>query len=130
MNRQELDKKLSPITSKLLNEKGYICMIDVFLELGFLSKKDLESWRMKRIPYLERCIQVNLGKINFIVKTVRKNCINGKLRESYTAYKSWGKGKKKTLRFSKSGDENIERAYSMHYLKPKTNKTKELNEES
>ena len=119
MNRQELGRKLSPLTSQLLNEKGYISMVDVFFGLGFLSKKDLESWRMKRIPYLERCIQVNLGKISFVVKTVRKNCINGKLRESYTVYKSWGKGAKKTLRFSKSGDKNIEKAYSTHYLKAK-----------
>ena len=128
MNRQDLDKKLSPLTSQLLNEKGYICMIDVLLALGFLSKKDLESWRMKRIPYLERCIQVNLGKVSFVVKTVRKNCINGKLRESFTAYKSWGKGKKKTLRFSKSGDKNIERTYSTHYLKPKTKQTEDGSE--
>jgi len=129
MNRQDLDKKLSPLTSKLLNEKGYIAMVDVFLGLGFLSKKDLESWRMKRIPYLERCIQVNLGKISFIVKTVRKNCINGKLKESFTAYKSWGKGKKKNLRFSKSGDKNIERAYSTHYLNPKEPEDKSEKEE-
>lgn len=119
MNRQDLDKKLSLLTSQLLKENGYICMVDIFLGLGFLSKKDLESWRMKRIPYLERGIQVNLGKISFIIKTVRKNCKNGNLRESFTAYKSYGKGKKKTLRFSKSGDENIERTYSTHYLKPK-----------
>ena len=127
MNREDLNKKMSFLTSQLLSEKGYICMIDVFIGLGFLSQKDLESWRMKRIPYLERCIQVNLGKVSYIVKTVRRNCMNGKLRESYTAYKSWGKGKKKTLRFSKSGDKNIEKAYSTHYLK--TNNTKELNEE-
>lgn len=120
MNRQDLDKKLSLLTSQLLSEKGYISMIDIFLGLGFLSQKDLESWRMKRIPYLERCIQINLGKVSFIVKTVRKNCINGKLRESSTAYKSWGKGKKKTLRFSKSDDKNIERAYSTHYLRQQT----------
>lgn len=125
MNRQDLDKKLSLLTSQLLSEKGYICMIDVFLGLGFLSQKDLESWRMKHIPYLEHCIQVNLSKVNFIVKTVQKNCRNGNLRESSTAYKSWGKGKKNTLRFSKSYDKNIEKAYSTHYLKPKIKKIEE-----
>ena len=127
MNRQDLEKRLSPLTSQLLSEKGYICMIDVFLSLDFLSQKDLESWRMKRIPYLEHCIQVNLGKVSFIVKTVRKNCIKGNLRESYTAYKSWGKGGGKTLRFSKSGDNNIEKAYSTHYLKPQTAEKEVLN---
>jgi hypothetical protein len=34
MNRRELEKKLSPITAELLKEKGYICLIDVFIGLG------------------------------------------------------------------------------------------------
>jgi len=38
--------------------------------------------------------------------------------ESYTAYKSWGKGEKQTLRFSKSGQQHIETAYTTHFLKP------------
>ena len=119
MNRTDLEKKLSPITSKLLKKQGYICFIDVFIALEYLDKKDVESWRMKRIPYLEKCIQVNLGRISFILKTVRSNCINGKLKESYTAYRSWGKGKKVTLRFSKSGQANIEKIYATHFIQKK-----------
>jgi len=52
MNRKDLEKKLSPITSTLLKEKGYISMIDVFVGLGYLTEKDIEAWRMKRVPYL------------------------------------------------------------------------------
>ncbi len=120
MNRRDLEKKLSPITSRLLKEKGHISLIDVFIGLGYLTDKDVESWRMKRIPYLEKCINMNLGKISFIIKTVRSNCINGKLRQSHTAYKSWGKGPKVTLQFSKSGQANIEEAYATHFFKPKS----------
>jgi len=70
VNNSDLEKKLSTITQKLLQEKGCICLIDVFKDLGYLEEKDVKSWRMKRIPYLEKCIKVNLGKISFIVKTV------------------------------------------------------------
>ncbi|MCJ8271050.1 MAG: hypothetical protein MJK04_16820, partial [Psychrosphaera sp.] len=108
MNRTEIEKNLGPLTSKLLNGKGYISMIDVFVGLGYLNAKDVESWRMKRIPYLEKCMSVNLSKVSFIVKTVRQNCINGKLKPSFTGYKSWGKGAKVNLKFSKSGQPNIE----------------------
>ena len=117
MNRRDLEKKLSPITSKLLKEKGYISLIDVFIGLDYLTEKDVESWRMKKIPYLEKCIKVNLGRISFIVKTVRNNCMKGKLKESCTSYKSWGKGAKINLRFSKSGNRNIEEVYATHYTK-------------
>ena len=119
MNRRDLENKLSSITSKLLKEKGYISLIDVFVELGYLAEKDVESWRMKRIPYLEKCIKVNIGKISFIVKIIRNNCLKGKLKESYTSYRSWGKGTKVALQFSKSGQPNIERLYATHFIKSK-----------
>ena len=44
---------------------------DVFIGLGYLTDKDVESWRMKGIPYLEKSIKANLSKISFINKTVR-----------------------------------------------------------
>ncbi len=120
MNRRDLEKKLSPITSRLLKEKGYISIVDVFVGLGYLTEKNIEAWRMKHVPYLEKCIKVNLGRLSFIVKTVRNNCINGKLKESYTGYRSWGKGAKITLQFSKSGQQHIEKAYSTHFIKRKS----------
>ena len=91
MNRKQLQSKLSTVTSELLKEKGYISFIDVFMKLDYLDPKDYENWRMKRVPYLERVIKINLGKINFIMKTVRRNCLNGNFNPSWTGNKSWGK---------------------------------------
>ena len=119
MNRRDLEKKLSSITLSLLQDKGYISLIDVFIGLGYLAKEDVEKWRMKKIGYLEKIIKVGLGKISFINKTVRDNCRNGGLRESHTAYKSWGKGAKIDLQFSKSASESIEALYKTHWIKPK-----------
>jgi len=96
----------------LLNEKGYICFVDVFMRLGYLSKSDYENWRFKRVSPLERVLHVNLARIHFIMKTVRRNSFNGHLQPSMTVYKSWGKDKKTLLQFSKSGDPTIETAYA------------------
>ena len=117
-NRKELETKLSTVSSKLLLENGYISFVDVFMKLGYLDPKDYENWRMKRISYLEQVIKVDLGGINHVMKTVRRNSLNGKLTPSWTGYKSWGKGGKVWLRFSKSGDPNIEEAYATHFVKP------------
>ena len=57
MKRTELSKKLSPITSQLLKEKGYISFVDVFIKLGYLDPKDAERWRLKQVPYLEKVIR-------------------------------------------------------------------------
>lgn len=119
MNRKELHKKISVITLELLREKGYISFVDVFIKLGYLDVKDYELWRFKKIPCLEKVIKVNLGKINFIMKTVQKNSLNGKLKSSWTGYKSWGRGEKRFLRFSKSGEDNIEKLYATHFVKQK-----------
>ena len=116
-NRKQLQSKLSAVTSELLKEKGYISFVDVFMKLDYLDPKDYESWRMKRVPYLERVIKINMRKINFVMKTVRWNSLNGKLEPSWTGYKSWGKGNKIDLRFSKSGDPNIEKTYATHFVK-------------
>jgi hypothetical protein len=113
MNRQQLQSRLSTVTSELLHEKGYISFVDVFMKLGYLDAKDYESWRRKRVSCLERVI---------IMRTVRQNSLKGKLIPSRTAYKSWGKGTKILLRFSKSREEPIEQTYAIHFVKPKKRK--------
>ena len=102
-NRRDLERALSPITSALLKEKGYICFVDVFMKLGYLSPSDYENWRFKRVSCLERVLTLNLPTINFVMKTVRRNSLKGHLKPSITVYKSWGKSKKTLLQFSKSG---------------------------
>ena len=113
-----LKTRLSTITSALLDEKGYISFVDVFLRLGYLSPSDYENWRFKRLPSLERVITRNRGHINQVMKTVRRNSLNGKLTPSRTVYTSWGKGKKTLLQFSTSGDPSIEAAYATHFVRP------------
>jgi len=51
------------------------------------------------------------------MKTVRRNSLTGNLNPSWTGYKSWGKGIKIDLKFSKSGDPNIEKTYATHFVK-------------
>ena len=118
-HRRDLERALSRVTSELLKEKGYLCFVDIFMRLGCLSQSDYENWRFKRVPYLERVLTLNLSTINFLMKTVRRNSLNGHLKPSMTVYKSWGKSKKVFLQFSKSGDPTIETAYATHYVKPK-----------
>lgn len=117
MNRRDLITQVTEASSKLLKEKGYISVVDVLLEIGKLSRQDYDDWRFRRVPYLERVINGGLGKINTVLRTIQKNSHHGNLKPSKTLYKSWGKGPKKLLRFSKSGDPNIEQAYSTHFLK-------------
>ncbi|MFC4617580.1 hypothetical protein ACFO4N_02415 [Camelliibacillus cellulosilyticus] len=122
MNRQDLKNKVVRSAGKLLNEKGYVSPVDLFLEMDKLSKKDYEAWRKKQIFYLERVIKGHLNQFSFIMKVLKTYAHEQGLKPSWTAYQSWGKGQKVRLRFSKSGDPNIEKAYATHFVKPRIKK--------
>lgn len=119
-NRSDLIGKINEASSELLREKGYISFVDLLIRMEKLSLKDYEEWRRRKIPYLEKVVTINLSKIGMLLRALHANGCNGGLRPSVTVYLSWGKGKKSPLRFSKSGDPNIEQAYSTHFLR--TNK--------
>jgi hypothetical protein len=70
LNRQNLERALSTITAELLKEKGYICFVDILMKLGSLSQSDYENWRLRRVPYLERVLTLNLSSINFMIEFI------------------------------------------------------------
>ena len=116
MNNKDLEKKIKSIAHSLIYEKGYVCSLDVLMRLDYLSKRDYEAWRFGKISYLEKACQVNLSKLSLINKTIRKIANDLDLKKSWTGYNQYGKSKKRRLRFSKSGDKNIEAVYATHYV--------------
>lgn len=116
MNRVELKKHVGDIGTLLIREKGYIAPVDVFMRLGLLSVKDYEAWRSGTVPYMEKVCGANLGKLSFIMSLLRENAVKGNLKPSFTAYHQWGNSGKRVLRFSKYGDQKIERAYATHHV--------------
>ena len=119
LNRNDLIKQMNEASGELLREKGYVCFVDILLRIGKLTKENHEAWLYRKVPYLERVIQVNLMKVNYMLRMFGQNARKGGLLPSTTVYVSRGKGPRTPLRFSKSGDSNIEEAYSTHYLKPR-----------
>jgi hypothetical protein len=117
VNRAEIVASMNRVSSELLREKGFISFVDVLIRMDRLTKEDYESWRMRRVPYLERVIRLNLSQLSHLLRTLRQNAVKGKLKPSKTVYMSWGKGGKQLLRFSKSGHPGIEEAYATHFVK-------------
>jgi hypothetical protein len=119
MNNQELEKAALQAADRCLKGKGHIALVEVFLEMGRLTKKQHEDWRMGRVPYLEQILGMNLSKITTICRAVHASAVRGKLKASWTAYVKLGKGARTPLRFTKSGDPKLERLWATHYLMPK-----------
>ena len=111
-------REFGRITSALLQEKGSIAPVDVFLRFGSLTQADDDRWRRGQIPALERVIQLNLTRITFLMQALRRQSLQGHLRPRPTVYTSWGSGPRRRLRFSVSGQAQIEAAYATHSLRP------------
>lgn len=95
----------------------YVAPVDVLLQMQRITKQQVEDWRFGRIDYLERVTLGGLGKMSRILRIIEIHCCKLNLTPSQTAYRKWGKGGKRiVLRFSKSGEPNLEKAYSRHYV--------------
>jgi hypothetical protein len=119
MNNKELEKKVKQFTSKLVYKKGYVCSVDVLINLGYITEADYQDWRFGKIQYLEKVCQGNLNKLSAVNRLIRKYSVEWDLEPSWTAYYQWGKGPKKRLIFSKSKDQQIETLYATHFLNKK-----------
>ena len=116
MNNRELEKKVKTVAGQVVSEKGYASSVDVLIKLGYLTQKDYENWRMKKVDYLERVCKVNLKKLSLVNKTLRAFGYQAKLKPSKTVYMSWGKGPKQLLQFSKSANPRVEEWYATHWV--------------
>ncbi|WP_100010520.1 hypothetical protein [Lentibacillus sediminis] len=117
MSQKKIEQRVRAKATELLMEKGYISPVDLLVRMDRLTPKQVEDWRLKRIPYLERVAVGGLGKMNHILKTLKKFAQEQNLKPSTTVYKSGGKGPKKQLQFSKSGIPYMEEQYSTHYVR-------------
>ena len=135
MTDRELTGKVHSAMYHQCQRRGYAAPVDVLMEIGVLPKEKYEDWRRGRIDYLERVCTVNLRKLSFIMREIRAYAQKSGLKPSVTVYKQWavkkksGQGHKPVirLRFGKSGDPDIERWYSTHFVDAK--KIAELKEQ-
>lgn len=116
MNNADLDKKVKQLVHQNRYEKGFVCAVDILLQLDYLAKKDYEDWRFGRVDYLEKVCSINLSKLTLINKLISNYSAELDLKGSWTEYNQFGKGVKRRLRFSKSGNKAIEDRYATHYI--------------
>lgn len=100
----------------ILSKFDVVAPVEVLIEMGSISRKNYETWRKGQVPYLERVFEGNLSKANRILRIIGFHVHDLNMVPRNTRYHQWGKGKKRILQFSKSGDKKIEEAYSRHYL--------------
>lgn len=127
MNNQELIAKVNSSMYRQCRDRGFAAPVDVLMDIGVLQKDKYDDWRFGRIPYLERVCMVNLGKLSTVRHQMRVYAQKAGLKPSFCYYKQWGtkkndgQGRKPVilLRFSKSGDPEVEKWYATHFVDTK-----------
>jgi len=107
------------VVEDLLREKGFVAPVELFIRMNLLSPESAEDWRRGQISYLERVIRCNLSKASRILRILRMHAHDLDLKPSLTVYKRRTKGSRPLLRFSKTGNHNIEEAYARHFVSPR-----------
>ncbi len=111
--------RIARATAAILQKNGkFVAPVEVFVGMGLLTRERLEDWRRGRVPYLERVINCNLPRLSRVLRILRFHAHDLNLKPSMTVYMRWGKGPKQRLRFTRTGDPNLEEAYSRHFVWP------------
>jgi hypothetical protein len=106
------------IVAAILQDGKVVAPVDVLVRMDLLAPEHLDDWRRGRVPYLEQVIRCNLTKLARFLRILRFHAHDLNLVPSAFNYVRRGGGSKQQLRFTKTGDPNLEEAYSRHYLWP------------
>ena len=122
-NRGDIDRRVVRAAEAALAKRKFVTAIDVLVGVGWLEPRRVDEWRQGRVDYLERVTVANLGKISTAMRSFRRWAKSRGLRPSETAYVARTRDRR-PLRFSKSGDPGIERAYRTHWVSPELSERK------
>jgi len=113
----DIERRVARAAEAALAERRFVTAIDVLVGAGWLEPRRVEEWRQGRVDYLERVTVANLAKISNAMGAFRRWAQAHGLKPSETAYVARTRDRR-PLRFSKSGDPEIERAYRTHRVSP------------
>lgn len=102
--------------ARILTRSDVVTPVGVLMEMGNLTKKNYDPWRKGQVPYLERVFEGSLSKANRILRIIGFHVHDLNMVPRRTVYRQKGSGTRHLLRFSKSGNKRLEKAYATHYV--------------
>lgn len=121
--RASLERRVVRAAEAALAEQEFVTAVDVLVGLGWLPPGRVDEWRQGRVDCLERVMRVNPEKLSAAMRCFRRWARRQGLLPSETAYVARTRDRR-SLRFSVSGDPEIERAYRTHWVSPELSERK------
>jgi hypothetical protein len=109
--------KLAAVAGHALATDQVVTPLGVLVGIGWLPAAQVQAWRRGRVPYLERVAGVNLAKLSTALRLLGDWAGRHHLTPSQTVYVAGTSGRHR-LRFTKTGDAGVERAWRTHWISP------------
>src|SRR6266581_1176692 len=106
-----LHPRIERAVARILANGKVVAPVDVLVGMGLLAPEKLEDWRRGRVRYLEAVIDCNLTRLSRLLRILRFHAHDLNLVPSITAHMRCGKGPRRRLRFTKTGERKLEEAY-------------------
>ncbi len=116
-NGAKLERRITAVATSALSARQVVTPVEVLIGVDWLNAADVEAWRRGRVPYLERVATANLAKLSTALRPLRGWAHRNRLTPSETVYVAWTRDRH-PLRFTRTGDVTIERAYRTHWISP------------
>jgi hypothetical protein len=114
--RPLVDRVVEAAEAALAAER-YVSTIDVLVGIRWLDPGAVDRWRQGRIDRLEEAIQTNPSRLSDALALLRAWAADRGLIASETQYVA-RTPHRQALRFSRSGDPEVERSYRTHWVSP------------
>lgn len=109
---------VAEVMAELLETRAEVCPLDMLIALELIEPDQVEAWRGGQLPYLERGITSGLSRVARFIRLTHQHALSLGLTPVPRKYLRRGKGPNRRLRFSKRGDDESERLYACHFVRP------------
>lgn len=116
-NRRPLAERVTEAAERALADRQQVSPLDVIGGMGWVDGGTVDRWRQGRIDCLESAVQANPVRVAEAMELLRSWAADKGLLASEAQYVT-RTPQRQALRFSRSGDAAVERAYRTHWVSP------------
>lgn len=113
-----LEDRVARTADAVLAARRFVSSIDIFTELGLLAPSHLREWRSRRVAALEDVIQGHPDRVARVLVLMREWALKCGLHPIVAPFFAQTVGPQRELRFSKSGNPEVENLYRTLYILP------------
>jgi len=113
--KRPLSKRVTTAAEAALAAHGFVSPVEVFLRIGWLNPNTFRYWQQGRIESLEEVMLSNPSRMSQVIELLWSWATTKGLVSSETSYTA-RTPQRQALRFSASGDQNVEQRYRIHWI--------------